>query len=179
MSLQFNVSQLLKNDVGQRRVYEFEAEEPLLLDDTRATDVHGRVKFTLTNFGIMADVQASGRLHLTCARCLEAFESPVDVSFTEEYRPTIDITTGMPSAAVQHSELAFEISCNHTIDLTEALRQHFLLAVEIIPVCREDCQGLCPTCGTNRNTDTCTCPPVTESSPFAALQGLLSEHTAE
>lgn len=179
MSLQFNVSQLLKTDIGRTRTYEFAADEPLDLDEIQATDVHGAVKFTLTNFGIMADVHASGMLHLTCARCLESFDAPAEVSFTEEYRPTIDIATGQPSDAVQHSEMAFEISSNHTIDLTEALRQHLLLAVEIIPVCREDCQGLCPTCGVNRNLETCSCPPPAEPSPFAALQGLLSETQAE
>jgi uncharacterized protein len=174
MSLQFNVSQLLKSDVGQSRAYEFEADEPLDLGGETATDITGRVRFMLTNFGIVASIEAHGTLHLTCSRCLEPFSTPVDVTFTEEYQPTIDIATGLP-AKTPPSDSAFDITQNHTIDLSEALRQHFVLAEEMIPVCRADCQGLCPTCGTNLNTDTCACPPAQEESPFLALQGLFAD----
>jgi uncharacterized protein len=178
MSLQFNVSQLLKSDVGQSRSYEFSGDEPIDLGGESATDVQGQVRFMLTNFGIVATVDAHGILHLNCSRCLEPFTTPVDVEFTEEYQPTIDIATGLPSRT-PHSDSAFEISQNHTIDLTEALRQHFVLAEEMIPVCREDCKGLCPTCGVNLNTETCTCPPAQEESPFLALQGLFADQNTE
>jgi uncharacterized protein len=178
MSAQFNVSQLLKADIGQARVYDFDAEEPIDLEGAEATNITGHVRFMLTNFGIMATVDASGVLHLNCARCLEDFEKPVEISFTEEYRPTVDIGTGLPAGA-SHSETAFDISENHTIDLTEALRQHFLLAVDLIPVCREDCRGLCPTCGVNLNTETCTCPTADEPNAFAVLQGLFGDISSE
>lgn len=178
MSLQFNVSQLLKSDVGQSRTYEFAADEPLELGEESASDVRGHVRFMLTNFGIVAVVDAHGVLHLNCSRCLEPFSTPVDVAFTEEFQPTIDIATGLPSST-PHSDSAFEISQNHMIDLGEALRQHFVLAEEMIPVCREDCKGLCPTCGANLNIDTCTCLPVQEESPFLALQGLFADRDTE
>ncbi len=178
MSLQFNVSQLLKSGIGQSRAYEFEADEPLVLGEESASDVHGHVRFMLTNFGIVANVDAHGLLHLNCSRCLEPFSSPVDMTFTEEYQPTIDIATGLP-ATTPHNDSAFEISQNHTIDLSEALRQHFVLAEEMIPVCREDCKGLCPTCGNNLNTDPCACPPAQEESPFLALQGLFADRDTE
>lgn len=172
MSLEFNVSQLLKSEVGQARSYDFEGDEPIDLDDSTVSDVRGRVRFALTNFGVVATGSADGLLHLNCARCLEDFEKPAHVDFSDEYRPTIDIGTGLASS-VPESETAFDISSNHMIDLTEALRQHFLLAVDLIPVCCEDCAGLCPTCGVNRNTEQCACPPADEPSPFAVLQGLL------
>lgn len=178
MSLQFNVSQLLKSDVGQARAYQFEAEEPLSLGEETADNVHGDVRFMLTNFGIVAHVNAHGVLHLNCSRCLEPFSTPVDVEFTEEYQPTIDIATGLPARA-PHNDAAFNISQNHMIDLSEALRQHFVLAEEMIPLCRPDCKGLCPTCGTNLNTDTCACLPPQEESPFLALQGLFADSTNE
>ena len=172
--MQFNVSQLLKSDIGQARAYEFEADEPIDLDGPVATDVKGHVRFMLTNFGIIATAEASAVLRLNCARCLEDFEKSVAIAFTEEYRPTVDIGTGLPATA-SHSENAFDISENHTIDLTEALRQHLLLAVDLIPVCREDCRGLCANCGVNLNMETCNCPPAEEPRPFAVLEGLLSE----
>jgi uncharacterized protein len=178
MSLQFNVSQLLKSEIGNSRIYDFDSSEPIDLDGVEAGNVQGHVKFMLTNFGIIATADAMAVLRLNCARCLEDFENAVEISFTEEYRSTVDIDTGLPSGA-SHSEIAFDISENHTVDLTEALRQHFFLAVDLIPVCREDCQGLCATCGVNRNIDVCTCPPPEEPNPFAVLQGLLGDSPSD
>jgi uncharacterized protein len=178
MSLLFNVSQLLKSEIGQTRTYEFESDEPLDLGDWTATGISGRVRFTLTNFGIIAAIHAGATLHLVCARCLEPFDTTTEVDFVEEYVPSIDILTGLPSTAPK-SDTALPISANHVIDLGEAIRQQLVLAVDLIPLCREDCKGLCPTCGVNLNTDTCTCPPAEVTSPFAALQGLLQETEAE
>jgi len=174
MSLQYNVAQLLKSEVGATRTYEFESNEPIDLDDGRATGIRGHVKFTQTNFGIVADVHADAMLHLTCARCLEPLDTPTSVHFEDEYQPVIDIATGLPSTAPR-SDAAFIITQSHTVDLAEALRQNLLLAVDMIPVCREDCRGLCPTCGVNRNSESCECHARDESSPFAVLQGLLSD----
>jgi uncharacterized protein len=170
-SLQYNVSQLLKSEVGSTRAYDFEADGPLDLDDGVAHDIRGHVRFMLTNFGIVAVVQAHAVLDLNCARCVEPFELPVDISFDDEYQPLIDIATGLPSDTPR-SDAAFSISQNHTIDLGEAIRQHLLLSVELIPLCSRDCRGLCPTCGVNLNQQACTCPPAEEPSPFAVLQGL-------
>jgi uncharacterized protein len=176
-TIQFNVSQLLKSDIGSTRWYDFAADEPLDLDGSIARQIRGHVKFTLTNFGILAAVEASALLDLTCARCLEPFQLPTSVAFDEEYQPLIDIATGLPSAAPRTADSSL-ISQNHTIDLGEAIRQALLLSMELIPVCKPDCQGLCPTCGVNLNIETCACPPAEEPSPFAVLQGLLggTEH---
>lgn len=177
-SLQFNVAQLLKSLVGTTRSYDFELDGPLQLDDTVAYDVRGRVKFTLTNFSILAHGAASALLELTCARCLESFRTPVEVQFDEEFEPSIDIATGLPAEGLKNDN-AFVISANHTIDLGEALRQHLLLAVELVPVCDPACKGLCATCGANLNNGPCACPPAEEPSPFAALQALLPDSNTD
>src|SRR5436305_2020143 len=91
VSLLFNVSQLLKSEIGRSRSYEFVGKEPLELGDGTATDIHGSAKFMLTNFGILANISAAGQLHLTCARCLEPFTAPIEVQFDEEFVPSIDI----------------------------------------------------------------------------------------
>jgi uncharacterized protein len=174
MSLQYNVAQLLKSEVGTTRSYDFEADEPIDLDDGNADAICGHVKLTLTNFGIVASAESDAVLHLTCARCLESFDWPTHVKFEDEYQPIIDITTGLPSTAPRN-DAAFIITQSHTIDLAEALRQNLLLAVDLIPVCREDCRGLCPSCGINLNNERCDCDARDETSPFAVLQGLLSD----
>ncbi|HEX8918802.1 MAG TPA: DUF177 domain-containing protein [Chloroflexota bacterium] len=176
-SLQFNVSQLLKSDVGTSRVYSFAADGPLDLDGSQARDIHGSVKFMLTNFGIIAGIDADATLQLVCARCLEPFESPTHIAMEEEYRPSIDVITGLPSESPP-SDTAFSINQNHTIDLDEAIRQELLLTEDLLPLCSEDCKGLCPTCGINRNTNLCDCSNSEELSPFAVLQQLITDQEA-
>jgi uncharacterized protein len=173
-TLQYNVSQLLKSDVGTTRSYDFESDARMDLDDGSARNIRGSLKFTLTNFGILATVEATAVLELNCARCLEGFELPTNIHFGEEYQPLIDVATGLPSTTPR-IDTAFSISENHTVDLWEAIRQQLLLTIELVPVCRPDCKGLCPECGVNLNEEACKCPPQEAPSPFAVLQGLLSE----
>ena len=48
------------------------------------------------------------------------------------------------------------------LDLGEVVREQILLALPLKPLCREDCRGLCPACGQNRNLVPCGCPPPEE-----------------
>ena len=56
--------------------------------------------------------------------------------------------------------------------LNEVLREQFYLALPMKPLCREDCAGLCPRCGTNRNTGSCSCVTEPEDPRLAPLRGL-------
>jgi uncharacterized protein len=49
------------------------------------------------------------------------------------------------------------------LDLRPAVREQWLLDAPAYALCRPDCKGLCPTCGTDLNTGNCECQPVTES----------------
>ena len=79
----------------------------------------------------------------------------------------------------QHQELIaalFELGREVTsvLDLNELLREQFYLALPMKPLCTEDCQGICPQCGTNRNTAPCDCHPQWEDPRMAGLKTLLS-----
>ena len=52
---------------------------------------------------------------------------------------------------------------SHELDMRPALREQWLLAVPAFVQCREDCKGLCPTCGTDLNVSACDCAPTTDS----------------
>jgi uncharacterized protein len=62
------------------------------------------------------------------------------------------------------------------IDLTAELRDELLLALPPSPLCREECAGLCPVCGGNRNATPCECAERERirSGKFAALAKLKS-----
>ncbi len=55
------------------------------------------------------------------------------------------------------------------IDLGDVLAEQLQLQVPFQPLCKESCQGLCSSCGTDLNLSCCTCPKVTRDSPFQAL----------
>jgi uncharacterized protein len=49
------------------------------------------------------------------------------------------------------------------LDMRPALREQWLLAVPAFVQCREDCKGLCPTCGADLNAGACECASATDS----------------
>lgn len=59
------------------------------------------------------------------------------------------------------------------LDLRPALREEWLLSVSSFVLCREDCQGICPECGSDRNTGACSCAP-TPDARWAGLNSLRS-----
>jgi uncharacterized protein len=44
------------------------------------------------------------------------------------------------------------------------------------PLCRDDCRGLCPVCGIDRNRHSCRCTREWEDPRLAALKQLKSVH---
>jgi uncharacterized protein len=61
------------------------------------------------------------------------------------------------------------------LDLRPALREQWLLHVPGYALCRDDCQGLCPTCGTDLNLGSCDCAPVSVDPRWEGLRKLRDE----
>ena len=61
-----------------------------------------------------------------------------------------------------------------SIDLRPAVREGWILAVPPFVLCREDCKGLCPTCGVDRNTTACDCA-ASGDARWAALRERTTE----
>jgi uncharacterized protein len=55
------------------------------------------------------------------------------------------------------------------LDLRSAVRETWLLTAPAFVQCRDDCKGLCATCGTNLNESTCNCTPTKTDSRWNAL----------
>jgi uncharacterized protein len=118
---------------------------------------------------LAADVRRDGKkvrlrgrvtttLELPCSRCLEPFAVPVDAELDSLFLPATE-NTGEGEREVEEDELGVSFYRDDVIDLGEAMREQFFLAVPMKPVCREDCQGLCPVCGVNRNREACAGHP--------------------
>jgi uncharacterized protein len=107
----------------------------------------------------------SGTLHGTvsasCRRCL------VDVELmVSEPMQLLFVQAGVDEA--DEDDVVLIPAGVRELDLRPAVREEWLLAVPAFALCREDCKGLCPTCGADRNTDACSCAP----APDARWAGL-------
>jgi len=114
------------------------------------------------------------RLELDCGRCLEPFTLPIDSAFDLRYLPAEAESAGPGNVdrEVSEDDLDAGVYRDDQIDLDELLREQFYLTLPMKPLCREDCAGLCPQCGTNRNTGSCACVSHWEDPRLAPLKRL-------
>ena len=128
------------------------------------------VALTNTGEGVLASGIVRGVACTPCDRCLETaridIASEVSCYYLRE-EPQID-----DDEDDQDFGLIDELT--DSIDLSEAIRGAVLGDLPFVVLCREDCKGLCPTCGCNLNEETCDCAErraaeVDPMSPFSAL----------
>jgi uncharacterized protein len=60
----------------------------------------------------------------------------------------------------------------YEIDFTAEIAEQILLAIPFKPLCKEDCRGLCPSCGAELNETECACSKNQVNLKFTALQNL-------
>ena len=163
--IRINVAQQLKQPVGVTRLYE-------VIESDKATGykVEGELKLTRTDKGILVTGELNTAQRLTCSRCLEIFEYPLVLTLSEEYVPTMDITSGTPLSI---PEGLFTVDNNHEICVDDAVNQYTLMALPMKPLCKSNCRGLCDHCGVNLNNGDCTCSHEIDHR-WAALAGLAS-----
>jgi len=112
--------------------------------DTRKARVVGHVATTL---------------ECDCSRCLEPFAVPVDAAFDVMFMPAEADVAGRAEGdgEVREDDVGVSFYKDDVIDLGELMREQLYLALPMKPLCRQDCRGLCPVCGINRNRETCSC----------------------
>jgi uncharacterized protein len=124
--------------------------------------------------------ELSGPLELACSRCLTRYRAPIRERFRLVLEPAGDRTPADPegAAALAHEGLTLgdELESGWfrgpEILLDRFVGEMLALGVPVQPLCQEDCRGLCPRCGNDRNVEACTCAEVKPASPFAVLASL-------
>jgi uncharacterized protein len=129
---------------------------------------HGKHK-VIKDIRLQGDLATT--LELPCARCLDPVRQDVARVFDLLYRP-LGTDAGNEELSVTAAEAEIGYYQGKGLLLEDALREQVLLSVPLKVVCREDCKGLCPSCGKNRNTDPCSCAPVVGDPRWAALKDL-------
>lgn len=171
--MRFNVAQLLKEPVGSTRKYHLAEDIQDLGEEVKLTcPIEGVIRLIHTTDGVLVSGQFHTEVELTCSRCLESFSAAIDFTLEEEFRPTIDISTGGKLARVDGEDEATLIDDQHIIDLLEVMRQDILLALPPHPLCNPDCAGLCSQCGQNLNEGSCNCEQPLGDPRWEALRAL-------
>jgi uncharacterized protein len=108
---------------------------------------------------------------LTCARCVEPFPFATSSAFHLRYRPRpVALQQGNEELEITPHELDIEFYSERTGSLREVAMEQIQLSIPMKPLCHEQCLGLCPTCGANRNREDCQCEATIGDERWGALR---------
>ncbi|MCX7782765.1 MAG: DUF177 domain-containing protein [Meiothermus sp.] len=96
--------------------------------------------------------EIAGNAILECRRCLTPTPTPVRAHFQYmlRYQP------GLPQLqAIEEDDEEILLFGHPDLDLGPLLSEAFALELPYTTLCKEDCKGLCPVCGANRNEVDC------------------------
>lgn len=114
-------------------------------------------------------------LECPCSRCLDPFTIAVDAPFDLLFLPDGDDRAD-DDRELRDDDIGVSYYKDDVIDLGEVMREQFYLALPMKPLCREDCRGLCPACGVNRNRETCACKTDWVDPRMESLRKLLKDN---
>jgi len=161
--LRVNAVELLRQPGAVRDVTIDIAAEPLGAEHERLVDdIHVALRLTARNDGIDVDGTVSVDWATVCRRCL------ADVSGT---------AVGAVDEVYQIEPLdpdAYLIE-DGQLDLAPLVREVVLLELDNERQCRDDCAGLCPVCGVDRNDTDCACDSTVTDDRWAALEGFVPD----
>jgi uncharacterized protein len=149
--------------------YRFEAEPSKIGLDERfngTIKIEAKLDKNVRQIFLQVEIQAEGSFF--CDRCLENFHKEMNTAYSMLYiqdaRSTIDLN--------KEEEVQILTADMNYIDLDDDVRQYILLTIPQKLLCKEDCQGFCPTCGVNKNIASCTCGAQVVDSRWDALKKL-------
>jgi uncharacterized protein len=129
---------------------------------------------------LLLEGEIRGSLPLECGRCLGRYRH----AFREPFRVVLEPAGAREPSDPEGAEalarygmcLAEELEAGwyrgSEVDLSGFVHEVVCLALPVQPLCREECLGLCPRCGADRNAGPCGCPDEPGDSRFAALKAL-------
>jgi len=142
---------------------EFEQQSPL--------NASGIAELHVSTEEIRVKGKLQVSLRMECDRCTESFTKDINEEFDLIYVPAPETHPG--------AEIAIGPDDSHVgfydgpgLELNDILQEQVLLALPLQRVCRENCQGICPICGQNRNETECHCQTKVTDERWSALRNL-------
>ena len=145
---------------------ELNEESARILEPIR---IFGQLKKGIVQVDIEGEIEAN--IEMECSRCLSPIESLLEIPYKVGYI-TEEHYTKEKERELHGDELELAIYDGEKIDLTELAAEQILLNVPTQFFCQENCQGLCPKCGANLNTNSCSCETKEIDPRWSALKKL-------
>jgi len=139
---------------------------------TEPAAVKGQIR--LSGHDVVVNGHIDTRAQVDCDRCLKPVEMPVSADFELEYITGSDYESSQ-AAELTEAEMSVSVFDGEAIDVDEIVKEQILLAVPTRMLCREDCKGICPECGMDKNTGECQCVTDDIDPRWAALKNLKTE----
>jgi len=161
--IRFDVSVLTKARLGASLTLNVDTG-PRCLTDLDVDFLRGDVQAVRVQGGLLVRGTVESQLMLECVRCLDSrvFDVALDVEETFRLSGTDPKPDGSPT-----------VGDDGWLDLTPLLREQAWLAIPMKPLCRSDCEGLCPQCGANLNPKSCACDREPIDPRLAVLKDLM------
>ncbi|HEY0724848.1 MAG TPA: DUF177 domain-containing protein [Pyrinomonadaceae bacterium] len=112
------------------------------------------------------------RAQVECDRCLQPVEIPVSTDFALEYVTGSEYEAAR-AVELTEAEMSIAVFDGEAIDIDEIVKEQVVLTVPTRMLCREDCKGICPECGADRNSGECSCSTNEIDPRWAALKKLI------
>ena len=144
-------------------VHSLKIKEPI-----RAT---GKIFFTRE--GMFLSLTGEARIENSCSRCLKKFEETLQLKLNYEI-------VSLEEAKEMDEEEDILVVDHDVIDLEEIIIEELIMKAPMKPLCKEDCKGICGSCGQSLDEGRCNCTPREEAKEtidprLAKLKGLLEE----
>jgi uncharacterized protein len=132
-----------------------------------------KIEGTLTKRIAQADIEGeiSAVVVMQCSRCLQPVENLLNFQFKVGYVAPENYSAAK-EIEVRTDDLEVALFDGQNIDIKELAREQILLNIPIQVFCTEDCKGLCPKCGANRNLIDCKCEEKEVDPRWAILKNL-------
>ena len=128
-----------------------------------AEPVHVELEAQGVGHDVLVEGRVTGVVGHECRRCLE----PVTVRVAENVSMYFQENASEEEVAAGE---VYDLPDKLDLDVGPAVREQVALAVPQFALCREDCRGLCPKCGTNLNEGDCDCETEEVDDRWAALR---------
>ncbi|NMW64670.1 hypothetical protein HHJ78_03790 [Mobiluncus mulieris] len=110
------------------------------------TEIPCRVELTAVSEGILAHITGEVGTVAQCSRCLDPVHEVLSLDETQMFFFPESLDSAREQAGEDSVDI-LEVSDDNQIDLEPLLRDNLVLALPNLPLCDENCRGLCPDCG--------------------------------
>jgi DUF177 domain-containing protein len=126
-----------------------------------------------------------GTIVRQCVRCLREYDDPLAFSIRAAYAPEAKATQKRPKRIdpkkgrfaplevgeepEEEPDDQYHYQGDH-VELAPMVREHVILAAPMQPLCKEDCAGLCASCGKDLNEGPCHCPVEPPATTFRVVR---------